>query len=105
MITFIETDLHAYKDRVNGGEVVAMWMAKAALDLKGGNFKCLHGLPLTTVTQMLLEVAERKLSLKEIAADCQSIKDLQKVQTVFLKCTNTSSWEEAETKYPKYACA
>ena len=59
---------------------------------------------MTTVTQMLLDIAERKSSLKEIAADCQSIKDLRKVQTAFLKCTNTSSWEEAETKYPKYVC-
>ena len=74
-------------------------VSKSTLDLKSGNFKCLRRLPLTTVTQMLLEVAERKWSLKEIAADRQSIKDLQKVQTAFLKCTNTSTWKEAETRY------
>ena len=86
------------------GSLNEEWGCRIDIGFKGWKFKCLRGLPLTTVTQMLLDVAERKSSLKKIAADCQSIKDLQKVQTAFLKCTNTSSWEEAEIKYPKYVC-
>ena len=81
-------------------------VAKSTLDLKGGNFKCLCGLPLTTVTQMLLEVRSRKKAVSK--RNCCRLPVYQRSiesPNCFLKCTNTSSWEEAETKYPKYACA
>ena len=80
-------------------------IGRTALELKAANFKCLRGIPMKTVIGLVGEVSDGKVSLKEMTADCQSIKGLQKVQTAFLKCTNMATWEEARAKFPKYACS
>ena len=57
-----------------------------------------------TVTTLVGEISDAKVSLKEMTTNCQSIKGLQKVQAAF-KCTNAATWEEARAKFPKYACS
>ena len=80
-------------------------IGRSSLELKGTNFKCLRGLSIETIADLLFELVEGKTSLKEMALDCQSYKGIQKVQAAFLKCTDVSSWEEAKIKFPKYACS
>ena len=74
-------------------------------DLKGSKFKCLRGVPLQDVSRLLLELSEETISLAELSSECNSIKQLQKVQAAFMKGTNTSTWEECQQKYPSYATA
>ena len=54
---------------------------------------------------LLREVAEGKISPAEMNSECVSIKQLHKVQSAFIKGTNSSSWAEAQEKYPKFATA
>lgn len=51
------------------------------------------------------EVADKKISLNEMSSKCSSLKQLQKVQSAFIKGTNSSSWAEAQKNYPKFATA
>ncbi len=71
-------------------------------DLKGIKFKCLRGIAEDVVRRLLDEVAEERISLIEMNSECTSIKQIQKVQSAFIKGTNSSSWEEAKQKYPKF---
>jgi len=74
-------------------------------DLKGSKFKCLRGISEDVVCSLLREVAEGKISPAEMNSECVSIKQLHKVQSAFIKGTNSSSWAEAQEKYPKFATA
>lgn len=75
------------------------------LDLKGSKFKCLRGVPHTEISRLLLELSEESLSLAEMSSECNSLKQLQKVQTAFMKGTNCNTWEECQEKYSSYATA
>ena len=72
------------------------------LDLKGSNFRCLRGVPEEAVYKLLLDVRDKKLSLQELSSQCQSIKQLSRIQSAFVKATNCHSWEEAVQKYPEF---
>lgn len=72
------------------------------LDLKGSNFRCLRGVAEDAVHSLLVDVKNRKLSLQELSSQCQSMKQLSRIQAGFMKATNCSSWDEAEEKYPKF---
>ena len=74
-------------------------------DLKGSKFKCLRGIVEDVVCSLLMEVAEAKISPTEMNSECISIKQLNKVQSAFIKGTNSSSWAEAQEKYPNFATA
>lgn len=43
--------------------------------------------------------------LNYINSECNSIKQLQKVQNAFVKGTNCTTWDECKGKYPAYATA
>jgi len=74
-------------------------------DLKGSKFKCLRGITEDEVCRLKGEVADKKISLNEMNSKCSSLKQLQKVQSAFIKGTNSSSWAEAQENYPKFATA
>lgn len=80
------------------------WSKKGTLvkspDLKSCKFKCLRGISDKDVCRLLLELSEGKITLTEMISECTSIKQLQKVQSAFLKGTNCNSWDEAVTTYP-----
>lgn len=71
-------------------------------DLKGSKFKSLRGVSDEDVCRLLLELSEGKLTLTEMISECTSIKQLQKVQSAFLRGTNCNSWDEAVTTYPTF---
>lgn len=72
------------------------------LDLRGSNFRCLRGVPENAVHELLTEVKERKLTLQELSSECQSVKQLAKIQVGFMKATNCNSWEEAQEQFPEF---
>lgn len=69
---------------------------------KGHNFRCLRGVNEEDAHSLLTEVKEGKISLQELAGECQTIKQLNKVQSRFVKATNCATWEEAVSKYPLF---
>ena len=71
-------------------------------DLKGSQFKGLRGMDSTTVERLLKEVESLKITLKELAAECSTVKALAKVQAAFVKGTNCQNWHEATAKYPEF---
>lgn len=73
-----------------------------ALELKGSNFKCLRGIETSTAHSLLTELSEGQMSFLELQAECQTIKQLSKMQAAFVKATNSRTWEEACEKYPKF---
>ena len=74
-------------------------------DLKGSKFKCLRGISEDDVCRLLLELSEGKITLAEMSSECTSLKELQRVQSAFLKGTNCSSWDEALAEYPTFTTA
>lgn len=74
-------------------------------DLKASNFKCLRGIELSVVNRLLMELKGKQISLREMSSECGSIKQLHKVQKAFVKGTNSSSWEDAQQKWPNYCTA
>ena len=71
-------------------------------DLKGSTLKCLRGIDISMVTKLLQSVTDGDASLHDLASQCLSIKQLGKVQTAFMKATNSGSWSEVESKYPEF---
>jgi len=61
-------------------------------DLKGSAMKCLRGIEVTMVNDLLQGVASGSTSLHELAFQCASIKQLTNIQSAFMKGTNCSSW-------------
>ena len=55
------------------------------LDLKGSKFKPFRGLNKGIVFQLLCELSQKKISLAEMAVECNSRKQLVKVQLAFCK--------------------
>lgn len=74
-------------------------------DLKGSKFKGLRGVADDVVCHLLREVADEDITLDEMSSECTAIKQIQKVQSAFIKGTNSCSWAEAKEKYPSFARA
>ena len=74
-------------------------------DLKGSKLKCLRGVGEDVVCRLLEELSEGKLTLLEMSTECSSIKQLQKVQSAFIKGTNCTSWDDAKEKHPLFTTA
>ena len=74
-------------------------------DIKGSKFKCLRGVTEDVVCRLLQELSEGKLTLLEMSSECSSVKQLQKVQSAFIKGTNCTSWDDAKEKYPMFTTA
>ena len=65
------------------------WGCKIDIGFKQWKLQVSSRAPVDNSYSNVAGSSRKKVILKEITADCQSIKDLQKVQTAFLKCTNT----------------
>ena len=74
-------------------------------DLKGSKFKGLRGIKEDVVHRLLLELSEKRITISEMSSECNSIKQLQKVQSALIKGTGCSSWEEATEKFPSFTTA
>ena len=72
------------------------------MDLKGNNFKPLRGLEMEVVEEVLTEVAEKKMSLKEMAQYCIKVKTLKRVQKALVEATGLDSWADATDKIPDF---
>lgn len=60
---------------------------------------------MSDVDELLGEVSECKISLKALGTECNSRKQLQKIQAAFMKVTNCSDWVTATEKYPSFTTA
>ena len=68
----------------------------------GNNFKPLRGLDLQVAHQLLKDVADRKMTIQEMMAECKDIKSMKDIQTAFLRETGLPSWDEAEEKFSAF---
>ena len=73
------------------------------MDLKGNNFKPLRGLEMDVVLEVLQKVAEKKMTLHEMASHCSKVKDLRVVQKKFVQATGLESWEDVSERLPLFA--
>ena len=73
-----------------------------ALELKGSNLKCLRGIETSTAHSLLKEVSEGSLSFTELQSQCQTVKQLCKIQAAFMKATHCETWDDACKKYPNF---
>ena len=53
----------------------------------------------------MLELSEKKISLKEAGVLCQDMKQLQKIQQSFMRITNSDTWSAAEERFPRFTTA
>ena len=73
------------------------------MDLKGNNFKPLRELEMNVVLEVLQEVAEKKMTLHEMASHCNKVKQLRGVQKSFIQATGLDSWEEVSERLASFA--
>ena len=78
---------------------------KAFPDLKGSTFKPFRGIEAESVHQLMHELSECQISLKEAAVLCGDIKQLNRIQLSFTKITNCKNWSEAQEKFPQFTTA
>ena len=71
----------------------------------GSNFKSLRGLDVGIVHQLLVDVAEKEMTMQEMISECKDIKHLKEVQGAFLKETGSASWDEAQSTFPMFTTA
>ena len=71
-------------------------------DLKGSTFKAFRGLDVSTIHQILTDVMNNELSIKEATVQCTDINTLQKVQQGFMHVMNVGSWSETNETYPQH---
>ena len=74
-------------------------------DLKGSTFKPFRGLDSATIHDLLHRIFNKECSLKEAVSMCNDIKALQRIQSAFIKLTNSESWEHAVERYPTFTSA
>ena len=67
------------------------------------NFKPMRGLNVKMAEELLESVVDMELSIQEMATECKEIKRLRDIQDEFVRQTGSSSWEEAEHKFPAFA--
>lgn len=53
---------------------------------------------------LLGKVVRGEWSLQELKTGAAEVKQMMAVKTAFLRLTNTRTWQEAEEKYPTFAC-
>ena len=75
---------------------------KSLPDLKASTFKVFRGLDLETIHQLLTDVDNSAISIKEATTQYADIKALQKIQQGFMRVMNVSSWDEAKEMYPQH---
>ena len=51
----------------------------------GNNFKSLRGLDYPVVQKLLKDVAEKKMTIQEMMAECKGIKVMRDIQAAFLR--------------------
>ena len=73
------------------------------MDLKGNNFKPLRGLEVEVTKEVLEAVAEKTMTLQEMANHCAKVKQLRLVQKAFLEAIGLETWEDAVEKVPSFA--
>lgn len=78
---------------------------KSFPDLKGSTFKPFRGIEPDKVHQLMLELSEKKISLKEAGVLCHDMKQMQRIQHSFMKIVNSEAWSEAEEKFPQFTTA
>ena len=71
-------------------------------------FKQQHLAPIRALEEndqcLLLEkVIDKQISLAELKAESSNIKQLHNLCVVFVRLTNTNSWEDAGNKFPEFA--
>ena len=66
------------------------------------NFKPMR-LNVKMAEELLERVVYMELSIQEMATECKEIKRLRDIQDEFVRQTGSSSWEEAEHKFPAFA--
>ena len=66
------------------------------------NFKPMRGLIVKMAEELLESVVDMELSIQEMATECKEIKWLRDIQDEFVRQTGSSSWEEAEHKFPAF---
>lgn len=84
------------------GQKISRSKAKACkdIDLKGSSFKCLRGVSMSNVQDLLQQVAE---SMAELSNQCSSMKQMEKIKNGFVKGTNCQSWNDTTSKFPEFA--
>lgn len=71
----------------------------------GNNFKPLRGLDLEVAHQLLMDVADKEMSIQDMMAECKSVKSMREIQNAFIRETGVPSWQEAEEKFPEFVTA
>ena len=87
------------------GQVAKRGTTGKTLDLRGSNFKPLRGIDLQTVAQLLTDMKNKKLSVKELIKECTRIKQLRVVQQAFMEETGAESWDDAKSRFPEFTTA
>ena len=62
----------------------------------GNNFKPLRGLDVEMAHQLLMDVADREMSIQDMMAECKSVKAMREIQAAFVRKTGVPSWQEAK---------
>ena len=65
--------------------------------------KNMRGLNSEMAEEVLESVVDMELSIQEMVTECKEIKRLRDIQDSFVKETGSSSWEDAEQKFPAFA--
>ena len=78
---------------------------KSFPDLKGSTFKPFRGIESESVHQLMYELSECQISLKEAAVLCSDIKQLNRIQESFIKVTNCEDWCDAQERFPQFTTA
>lgn len=67
------------------------------------NFKGLRGLPDETITELLGQIGDKKLELKQLNYRCKLIKELKKMKVEFVQRTSVKNWQQAQEEFKFYA--
>lgn len=78
-------------------------LLSASVECAPSNFKGLRGLSEEVVSDILDEVINKKVDLKQINNKCKEIKDIKKMKIEFSKQTGVKNWSEAQQAFPYYA--
>lgn len=65
---------------------------------KASMFRHIRNLPIIDQKDLLKQVIEKKLSLKEFSAEASNVKKIRIVQKCMIECLGESSWEDVELK-------
>ena len=62
----------------------------------GNNFKPLRGLDLEVAHQLLMDVADKEMSIQDMMAECKSVKSVREIQNALIRETGVPSWQKAK---------